>query len=88
MLTADQIRKLIVVRLFTLDGCKDRTYLYQHQGVIRGLIWALNGKDPGDIHKIHLILDAIQVPYTRDDDGQVWVDEAWLKTNRIDPHRW
>lgn len=88
MLTAEQIRKLIVVRLYVLDGCADRNYLYQHVGIIRGLMWALNNKDPGDILKQHKILDAIQVPYTRDDDGQVWIDEVWLKEHKIDPHRW
>lgn len=88
MLSADQIRKLIVVRLYVLDGCKDRQYLYTHIGVIRGLMWCLNGRDPGDISKQHLILDAIQVPYTRDEEGRVWIDEQWLQDHKIDPNRW
>jgi hypothetical protein len=88
MLNADQIRKLIVVRLHVLEGCKDHDYLYQHVGVIRGLLWAINGKDPGDIGRRDTVLDLINVPYDRDEDDKIWIDETWLKDNNIDPFKW
>lgn len=84
MLTADEIRKLVVKRLYVLDGSTDRLYIERYASVIRGWIWVLNGTDPGDLTKQSQILDAINVPYTRDEDG-VWIDEDWLKSNNIDP---
>jgi hypothetical protein len=84
MLKESQIRKLIVHRLFTLQGCKDRNYLWHHIGVIRGMVWTLNGKDCGDLTTTHEILQAIDVPYTVDDTGEVFVDVEWLKENNLE----
>jgi hypothetical protein len=47
MLTEAQIRTAIVNRLDALSGSCNRTHIDHNDGVIRGLLWALTGKDPG-----------------------------------------
>jgi hypothetical protein len=46
-LTPDGIRRAIVERVNAGEGQANRAYLDHLDGVLRGLIWALTGEDPG-----------------------------------------
>lgn len=47
MLTPDQIRQAAIDRLRATDGSCNATQIAHTDGVLRGLIWALTGTDPG-----------------------------------------
>lgn len=47
MLAESEIRKAIINRLDAAQGQCNSHYLTHFDGVLRGLLWALNGEDPG-----------------------------------------
>jgi hypothetical protein len=81
MLTPEQIKRLIVVKLYRLQGCGDRATIVKNIHIIRGMLIALTGKDPGDLDSVPDILDVIEVPYRWEDS--YYIDEEWLKQNNI-----
>jgi hypothetical protein len=44
---AAEIRRVIRTHLLIVDGSLNQRYLDAHDGLFRGLIWALTGSDPG-----------------------------------------
>lgn len=70
MLTEAQIKKLIVERLKMVGGSGNRTYLDHNDGVFRGLLWVLLGRDPGCYltKDVGELLDLAKIPYRRIDD--------------------
>ena len=84
MLTEAQIKKLVVVRLFKLQGCKDRNYLWHHIGVIRGLLWSLTDRDQGDLTDTDDILAVMGVPFEKNPTtGEVVVSQEWLDEYKV-----
>ncbi len=47
MLTKNDIRIAVLDRLNALDASCNSTHITHNFGVLRGLLWALNGSDPG-----------------------------------------
>lgn len=48
-MTNSEIRKAIIDRVESIWANCNSTHYNHNMGVIRGLIWCLNGKDPGPI---------------------------------------
>lgn len=49
MLDKDGIRRTILDRLNAIDQSCNRTHIMHNFGVVRGLLWTLNGDDPGTL---------------------------------------
>lgn len=66
MLTKNEIRKAIINRLEAAQGQCNSHYMNHFDGVLRGLLWALNGEDPGahlsDEGSVH-ILELAKIPW-------------------------
>ena len=78
MLTPDEIRHIVAQRLFLARGNCNRTYVDHLDGVLRGLIWALRGEDPGTYlttDTLH-VLDLVGIPASRLSDGTVQIEES------------
>lgn len=67
MMTDDAIRQVIEERLQAVAESCNSTHIRHNEGVVRGLLWALNGKDPGTnlFHDAKQVYDLMGVP-TRD----------------------
>ena len=68
-MTDDPIREVIKDRLKAINGSCNRSNLDHNDGVFRGLIWALNGLDPGTFltSNIPAMLVMACIPYTIED---------------------
>jgi hypothetical protein len=74
----NDIRALIVDQLRELHESSNDVYLAHQDGLFRGLIWALSGKDPGHYltrDMVHLFRSA-GIYYEMQDDGKVYFDEG------------
>ena len=47
MMTESQIRETIIARLESVNGACNQCLMDHTDGVMRGLLWALNDSDPG-----------------------------------------
>lgn len=84
MLTEDQIRKVIVLKIFRLQGCKDRETVLKHIHVMRGMLTVMLGRDPGDMDSVPDILEAVGVPFYCDHKGQYYIEQEWLDAHNIE----
>lgn len=78
-LTSDELRLLIVHRCFKMAGQCNSFYLNHHKGVIRGLLWALTGDDPGAMKNTQAAFTAAGIPFKFDGE-MVEVDDDWWRT--------
>jgi hypothetical protein len=64
MLNKSEIQELIIQRLQVVNGSCNSAYLDHNDGVFRGLLWVLTGKDPGTqiTGDILLLLQAADIP--------------------------
>jgi hypothetical protein len=74
-MTDDQIRQAIVDRLMAIRGTCNSTHITHNEGVFRGLIWALTGKDPGTylLEDTKALLGLASIPCLVNDDGTIEV---------------
>jgi hypothetical protein len=82
MLTESQIKKLIVLKLYRLQGCKDRETIIKHIHLFRGMLMVMLERDPGDLDNVPDILDLINIPY-KNEYNEYYIDENWLEENGI-----
>lgn len=88
MLGEAQIRDAIRNRLEAASESCNSTHLTHTGGVIRGLIWALTGEDPGTrlLHDVSRTLELAGIPYKLKDDGEIeWIVERTECTHGIGP---
>jgi hypothetical protein len=74
MMSAHQIRLAICERLKAIDGSCNQTHITHNEGVFRGLVWALTGKDPGTdlLVNTETLLKLVGIPCSRDGDTVKW----------------
>lgn len=74
MLTKYQIKLAILERLTALSGNCNSSLLSHTDGVIRGLVWAFTGKDPGTYltEDTAKIFDLVGIVYIREGDMLKW----------------
>ena len=83
---APTIRRVLVERLTDMQGNISTAHQYHDAGILRGLLWALNGEDPGQacIRKTGKILSAAGIPFDTDGD-EVVISNEWLAEHGLDP---
>jgi hypothetical protein len=74
MLTEKQIQEAIIGRLTAMSGSCNRGHLDHNDGVLRGLLWAMSGEDPGtylstDTARVLLLAG---IKHTREGDTVHW----------------
>ena len=76
MLTEEQIRDAIRERLRAARGSCNSAHIHHTDGVMRGLIWALTGKDPGTylVNNVPRMLEMADIPH-RVVGGEVFLEE-------------
>jgi hypothetical protein len=86
-LDPEAIRALVVWRArVCAESCN--SYHRNHVGgQIRGLVWALLGRDPGALVDCRELFAACGVPFTSHGE-QVEVHEEWLVAHGLDPETW
>lgn len=82
MLSPDLIKRLVVKKIFRLQGCRDRETILKNIHIIRGMLIVLTEKDPGDLDSVPDILDVLDIPYSRE-DTDYYIDEEWLVNNKV-----
>lgn len=70
-LTADQIRAAIENRIDAMSGVCNAGYRDHADGLLRGLLWALTGVDPGTYVTTDMrnVLNLAGIPFTEGTDG-------------------
>lgn len=73
MLTKDEIRKAVLERLTAVEQSCNSTHITHNTGTIRGLLWALNGKDPGTLRNANTpdVLTLAGIPWRDVDNKQI-----------------
>lgn len=82
MLSPSQIKKLVVLKLFRLQGCRDRETIIKNIHIIRGMLIVLTEKDSGDLDTVPDILDVLEIPYDSENTNY-YIDEEWLTKHGI-----
>lgn len=74
----NDIRRLIAKRLNAMHESSNEMYLAHEDGVFRGLLWALTGKDHGHYltRDTVRILRKAKIYYEIQEDGKVYFDES------------
>lgn len=69
MMSKDQIRRAVLNRLEALQAGGGETHLDHNDGVLRGLLWAMSGEDPGTYlsENVSNVLTLAGIPWRRDD---------------------
>lgn len=84
MMSEEALKAAIVGRIFkVLENC-NRSYSNHQRGVIRGMVWALTGDDPGDPEDATETLSKIGVPF-RASRGEFLIDLLWLQDHGFGP---
>lgn len=73
-MTDHEIRLLILERLRVVSGSCNSTHLTHNDGVFRGLLWAMTGRDPGTrlLEDVGRILEAASIPFERVGEEVRW----------------
>lgn len=76
MLNEYQIKEAILERLNAASGSINTVHIHHTDGVMRGLLWALTGKDHGTYltENVARIMDLAGIPYTVSKNGMVNYD--------------
>lgn len=81
--TLRAMRALIADRLTVMQAYRtDHHKQYHETGVIRGLLWAMNGWDPGDLRGSKKVLDLAKIPYEEDGEA-VLIPDTWLREHGL-----
>jgi hypothetical protein len=81
------IRASIANRCAELAGSCSGLHDAHVSGIIRGLLWALKGKDPGNVGTLDGILEAAEIPFAMgdsDDGPTVDISAEWLSAHGLD----
>lgn len=78
MLSEDQIRTLIVLRIEALFRSSNNHHRNHVEGQVRALIAVLTGKMPPALRDAAAYLDLVGIPHQDLGDGHFWWDDAWL----------
>jgi len=74
--SGEKVKALVVRRIFkVLDSCNS-FYSNHQRGVIRGMVWALTGEDPGDPESAATILKILGIPI-RESGQEFMIDPDW-----------
>lgn len=89
MLTKTQIRAAAVERIDALRGSCNEGHITHNDGVLRGLIWAMTGKDPGtyiteDMARVFTLLG---IPYVKKPGGMLEYTRRIVSENAKAPSR-
>ena len=73
VMSADGMRSALLARLKAADGMCGQVYLAHTDGIVRGLLWALTGKDHGTelTRDVADVLRLAGIPYTTEPDGRL-----------------
>jgi len=82
MLTENQIKQLIVRKLYRIQGCRDKQTIIKYIHIFRGMLMVLLEKDPGDLDNVPDILEKLEIPH-HCVKNEYFIDDVWLLENKI-----
>lgn len=84
MMSEELLKAAIVGRIFKVLETCNRHYSNHQCGVIRGMVWALTGEDPGNPESATETLSKIGVPF-RASGGEFMIEPSWQLAHGFGP---